>query len=232
MALASATDTLELKLEDGRIIRLAGLDLPVASRASAQTLAKVKADLDEIVADGVAGLALLADAPDRWGRWQGALYAIDPPYESYALRLLNQGDARVRPEFETRSCLPERLAVEQKAITSGLGVWADPDYGVRKAGDRTAWNADDGRFIIVEGIVRRIGVGRSRLYLDFGARNDLSATVTRKGETAFLHAGVKLRELKGARVRIRGVLDMRYAPRIDLIDASTLQVLQPARSSP
>ena len=211
---------------------MAGLDLPTSNRASAETLLKVRADLAAIVADGVAGFAVLADKPDRWGRWLGALYAIDPPYESYALRLLAQGDARLRPEFEARSCAAERLLAEAKAITARLGVWADPDYGVRKAGDRTAWDADDGRFIVVEGVVRRVGVGRSRLYLDFGARNDLSATVTRKSETAFLHAGVKLRELKGARVRIRGVLDMRYAPRIDLVDVSALQVLSPIPGSP
>jgi endonuclease YncB( thermonuclease family) len=232
VALDSVTENLELKLEDGRVIRLAGLDLPASSRAAAETLLKVRADLAAVVADGVASLVLLSDKPDRWGRWLGALYGIDPPYESYALRLLTQGDARLRPEFETRACAAERMLAEAKAIAARLGVWADPDYGVRKAGGRATWVADDGRFIVVEGVVHRVGLGRSRLYLDFGARNDLSATVTSKGETAFLHAGVKLRELKGTRVRIRGVLDMRYAPRIDLVDVSALQVLTSAPGSP
>lgn len=223
--ITGVTENFEVNLDDGRIIRLAGLDLPSPARADPATLAKVSADFVALTKDGVASFTPLSPKADRWGRWPGNVFAVDAPGDSFALRLLAAGDARQRPEFETRGCVAERQRAEGTAIAAGLGVWADPDYGQLDGIDADALKGADGRFIVVEGLVRQVGVGRSRLYLDFGSRRMLSATATKKEETAFLRAGVKLRDLKGARVRLRGVLDLRYAPRIALTEAGSLQVL-------
>ena len=231
VALAGLTDAFEFKLEDGRIVRLAGIEGPSAQRAEAPTLAKAREVWGALAEEGEALFTPLAAKPDRWGRWIGNLHFIDDPQKSFAIALLTAGAARVRPEFETRACANERLAAEATALAGGLGLWADPDYGVRVGDDPAGLEGDDGRFIVAEGVLRRVGAGRSRLYLDFGSRRDLSAIASFKEETAFLRAGVKLRDLKGARVRVRGVLDLRYAPRIELTDPSTLQVIQ-ARGAP
>ena len=228
VALAGVTDAFEFKLEDGRLVRLAGLEAPSVARARDATLAKAREDWGALADEGAAFFTPLAARPDRWGRWLGNLYFIDAPQKSYALALLADGGARVRTEFETRGCAPERLIAEQDAISKGLGLWADPDYGVRDGHDSAALGGLDGHFVVAEGVVRRVGVGRSRLYLDFGSRRDLSAIAGFKQEAAFLRAGVRLRDLKGARVRVRGVLDLRFAPRLDLTDAFALQVIEAA----
>ena len=228
VALAGLTDAFEFKLEDGRLVRLAGIEGPSADRAAAPTLAKARADWGKLAEQGAAFLAPLAPRPDRWGRWIANLYFIDDPQNSFALALLAAGAARVRPEVEARACAGERLTAEAAALSQGLGLWADPDYGVSDGRDPAGLEGDDGRFVVAEGVLRRVGAGRSRVYLDFGSRRDLSAVANGKEEAAFLRAGVKLRALKGARVRVRGVLDLRYAPRIELTDPATLQVVQAA----
>jgi len=228
VALAGVTDAFEFKLEDGRLVRLAGIEAPSARRATDATLAKAREEWGGLAGEGAAYFAPLAAKPDRWGRLLGNLYFIDDPQKSFALALLAEGGARVRTEFETRGCALERLAAEQGALSKGLGLWADPDYGVRDGHDPAALGGQDGRFIVAEGVLRRVGAGRSRIYLDFGSRRDLSAVASFKQETAFLRAGVKLRDLKGARVRVRGVLDLRFAPRIELTDVSALQVIETA----
>ena len=46
------------------------------------------------------------------------------------------GYARVRPEFETRGCAAERLAIEEGARQGGLGIWRDPEFVVIRSEER------------------------------------------------------------------------------------------------
>ena len=118
-----------------------------------------------------AGIARSATSARRFRR---------PARASAAEALLAAGLARVRPEFETRGCEAGRLALESAARAKGLGVWRDPDYVVLAADDVASLARRDGRFVIVEGVVRRIGVGRARLYLDLGGRGALTVVASRE----------------------------------------------------
>ena len=131
----------------------------------------------------------------------------------------------MRPEYEARGCVAARLAAESKARDAGLGLWDDPDYSVLAADDVEELRERDGRFVLVEGVVRRVGVGRARLYLDFGGRGGFTVVAARKLEAAFAAAGAPLRALAGERIRARGVLDDRFGPRLEIAEPLLIERL-------
>jgi endonuclease YncB( thermonuclease family) len=226
--IADVSERLELRLADGRLARLAGLDVPDPTRGAAETAANARAFLASRLAGREAALVAFAAAPDRWGRVVADLILSEPSgggASSAALLLLSAGFARVRPEFETRGCVGERLAAERSARAAGLGLWDDPDYSILEAGDAEELARSDGRFVVVEGTVRRVGVGRSRFYLDFGARDALSVVVARKSQAAFERAGLPLGALAGEKIRARGVLDDRFGPRLEVAEPLMIERL-------
>ncbi len=229
VSVVEATDRLELRLADGRLARLAGLDTPDPRRGDSETTAAARSFLTARWAGREGTLVIFSPRPDRWGR---LLADIDFPGEdSAANQLISHGFARVRPEFETRGCAPERLALEGNARTAGLGLWNDPDYSILDATDGEELAQQDGRFVIVEGVVRRVGAGRSRFYLDFGGRGGFTVVVARKSQTAFQAAGASLTSLAGERIRVRGVLDDRFGPRLEITEPPMLERLDRAGAS-
>ncbi len=232
--IAEVTERLELRLEDGRLLRLAGLDVPVFGRGAAETAANARAFLKQRLAGREAALVAFAAAPDRWGRVPADLILSEPSgggESSAALALLSAGFARVRPEFETRGCVGERLSAERSARAAGLGLWDDPDYSILEAGDVEELAERDGRFVLVEGVVRRVGLGRSRFYLDFGGRDELTVVVARKSQAAFASAGAPLGALAGEKIRARGVLDDRFGPRLEVAEPLMIERLGRAEAN-
>jgi hypothetical protein len=207
----------EFVFADGRRARFGGLALAPAATPALKTFVGREF-----------GVALLAPRPDRWGRMIVDLR--DERGGSVALDLLLRGLAQVRPEFETRACDAERLEAETAARAAEEGVWADP-LMVLKAGDRGALDAADGRFILVAGVVRGVGVGRAKVYLDFAGRGGFSVVVARKAEPLFARRGIDLKSLIGRKIVVRGVLDDRFGPRIEVADPSMIETGEGAKET-
>jgi endonuclease YncB( thermonuclease family) len=218
----------QIRLGDGRLIRLAGLDIPSAARGGFDALAPARALLTAGWAGKTVSVALLAPRPDRWGRWLADLAL--PGGLAPSTQLLGAGLALVRPEFETSDCEEARLETESKARQSGLGLWNDPE-SIHDASDPDDLRAYDGLFVLAEGQVRRVGVGRSRVYLDFGRRGGFSVVALRKTEPAFERRGVKLEALTGRTIRVRGVVEDRFGPAIELSDPWMIEPLDSAEGA-
>ena len=199
----------EIVLEGGERVRFGGLRLaPRAQNALGALTGKQ------------VGVAVLAAAPDRWGR--GVVDLFDSSGESVARALLLRGLAEVRPEPETRGCEAERLEVEAAARAAGEGIWIEAG-AILAATDTTALREADGRFVLVAGVPRRVGVGRTKVYLDFASLGGFSVVVARKAEPEFRRAGIDLKALVGRKVIVRGVLDVRFSPRIEIADPSMIE---------
>jgi endonuclease YncB( thermonuclease family) len=219
----------EIALADGRVVRLAGLDIPDASRGDPESAAKARAFLSSRLAGREVELHALAGKTDRWGRLLVDIGAGDQGAspESIALDLLSAGLARVRPEVEARNCLGERLAAEDAARASGLGLWTDPYYGVVEAADVDDLRQRDGQFAIIEGVVLRVGAGRNRTWIDFGRRGAFTAVVVSRQAKAFERAGVDLSALAGAKIRVRGAMDTRFGLRMAISGPEQIERLSP-----
>ncbi len=220
-------ERLDLVLGDGLTVRLIGVSTPDPTRAP-DLAVKVRAFLSEKFVGREGELERLAGGTDRWGRVAADLSFVDPASatrESAAAALLAAGFARVAPAFEPRGCATQRLVVEDAARRAGLGLWSDPRYAVIAATDLSALKRSDGRLVVIEGKIARVGFGRSRLYLDMVPKGGPTIVVSRKLEMAFARAGVSVDAAAGETVRVRGALDNRFGPRLEVSEPAMIEFL-------
>lgn len=225
----SVDERLDIELSDGRIVRLGGLDAPNGDHGAPEILKSARQFLGEQLLGRDADLILLAGGTDRWGRTVADLVVADPrggSAGSAAAALLRAGYARVRPEFETRGCAVERLAMEEEAREGELGIWRDPDFAVIQSSDSAELRRRNGRFVVIEGMVRRVGFTRSRLYLELAPRDGPTIVVARKLEKALARDGRPVGALVGQTIRARGALDARFGPRIEVADPAMIEIVR------
>jgi endonuclease YncB( thermonuclease family) len=224
----SVDERLDIELSDGRIVRLGGLDAPNADRGAPEILRDAREFLGERLLGRDADLILLAGGTDRWGRTVADLVIADPrgggSAGSASAALLRAGYVRVRPEFETRGCAAERLAMEEEAREGGLGIWRDPEFAVIQSSNSAELRRRSGRFVVIEGVVRRVGFARSRLYLELAPRDGPTIVVARKLEKALAREGRPVDALVGQTIRARGALDARFGPRIEVADPAMIEI--------
>jgi micrococcal nuclease len=225
-------ERLDLGLADGRTVRLGGLDV---SNTGAPVIADdARAFLVKRVLGQEVGVRQLAGGTDRWGRTVADLVVDDPQdgsLASTAAALLAAGHARVRPEFETRGCAAERLAIEEQAREGGLGIWGKPTSAMIQSSNSEELRRRNGKFVVVEGIVRRVGFGRSRIYLELVPRGGPTIVLARKLETALARGGRQVGALVGQTIRARGALDDRFGPRIEVVDPSMIEIADRSAAS-
>ncbi len=110
-------------------------------------------------------------------------------------------------------------------------MWSEPEYSVIQASDAGALQGRDGQFVIVEGRVRRVGVGRSRIYLDLASRGGPTIVIARRLEQALAQAGRPVEALEGKTIRARGALDDRIGPRIEVSEPAMIEIVRRADAS-
>jgi hypothetical protein len=117
------------------------------------------------------------------------------------------------------------LALEASARTAGLGLWQNPQFAVRDAARTTTKLSG---FQLVEGVVQAVGVGRDRVYLNFGSdwRSDFTLMILRRDASKFPGRLAGLRKLEGQRVRARGWVFHMNGPAIRADHPAMIEVLK------
>jgi hypothetical protein len=141
--------------------------------------------------------------------------------------LIDAGLARYEPSAAAHPCRASLLAAEAGARAAGLGLWADPYYAVIAAADRPSFAEKTGTAVIVEGRITSIADQRPRIMLYFGPRQgwDFSVTVLPRNSKAFDAAYAALVALAGRAVRVRGLLDTRFGPQIELSNPDDIEMI-------
>ncbi len=232
-------DGLDLTLDDGRMLRLAGID-PARATQSRPTLGEdARASLARWLVGRSIQVQILATAPDRWNRLPALAFASatasspasDAPW-SVAQALLDAGWARAKPDAEIHSCFAAFLASEAKARAAGLGLWADPYYAIVDADDRNGLAERTGAMTIVEGRFHLHGTPRRTVVTLGRGPWGLVARIATRGSKAPRKGGTDLQGLAGAQVRVRGFLDDRFGLRIDLASGDQIETLEPSAGGP
>jgi hypothetical protein len=215
-------------LEDGRILRPVGVVFSGGAARSAFEQQRNALWLGREIA-----LAHLSPAPDRWGRhsaWGLVPSALDGQEAlPLSVALLGDGLGLAEPSEVPAACRPALLRAEAEARRARRGIWREPDMALVNANaPADATKRLLGQFGVMEGRVTRTGEGRQRLFIDFGPRGSgaASAAVLRRNMAMVLPSGVKLADLKGKRVRVRGVLESQGdRPFMLLESAAMIEVL-------
>jgi endonuclease YncB( thermonuclease family) len=204
---AAVRDGRTLALADGRELRLAAIEAGEQSRAALQALA----------AGATLRLERLGPGDDRYGRIVAFAFAGGEK-RSLQETLLEQGRARVSARVGDKACADSLLALEREARAARKGLWADPNFAPLAAENLPRLSADRGRFVLVEGKVLSVRESGATIYVNFGRRwtRDFSATIARRLKGAFTAAGLEPKALEGRRVRIRGWLEQRAGPIMDV----------------
>jgi len=219
---SDAPDSRTIALKDGRSLRLAGIEtfallVPEASEAETAITASVA---DWLRAKPVR-VRLLGDKPDRYGR----LPALVGSREDRLLQeeLAARGLAIGFHTGQDVPCFARVLAAEDDARRRSVGFWAEAAV-LPADPDRLA--ASIGRFAIVEGVVISVGNRRAYTYLNFGAEwsRDVTARIAAADRDAF-GGEAQLSRLAGRRVRVRGFLEERGGPLIELRGPAQIEVL-------
>ena len=216
---ASIVDARSFRLTDGREIRLAGIE-PVAADALGRSAA-----LSTLIAGRDVTLRGEDDAPDRYGR-QTAFVFLDGNENSVQAILIGQGEALVAANLADKDCAASLLAVEAAARAAKRGIWAGSAVikNAESPGDILAGN---GRFMLVEGRVLSVRQAGATTYLNFGRNwtRDFAVTISRRMLPSLEAAGIVAKSLENRRIRVRGFIETRTGPRIDLVRAGQIELL-------
>ena len=223
-------ERLELTLEDGRLLKVAGLDPPRPTPDDPDLDAESGAKLSAWVVGKDIAFRLLETRPDRWGRLAAEVFAPagDPSSPArLAQAAIAAGLGRFEPSAAAHACRAELLAAEAGARAAALGLWADPYYAVIAAGDHDSFAEKAGTSVIVEGRVIGVDRGPYRTTLLFGPRRgwDFSVTILQRNIKIFTAAGLDLDSFKGRAIRVRGLLDMRFGPQVEISDPDEIETI-------
>lgn len=217
-----------LALDDGRLLRLAGIRAPqaplgYAGEGSWRRAAEAGEALRRLAPEG-GEILFLVETPshDRHRRLRVQAAAADGRWLQPAL--LAAGSVQVDAEPLAPARLAALLAAEQGARAARRGLWADPAHALRPA---EAAEDAIGRFAVVEGRVLAAGAVRGTGYLNFGEdwRSDFTLRLDPPVRRAFERAGLELEAMAGRRVRARGWVFASGGPMIALRYPAQLELL-------
>ncbi|WP_426613001.1 thermonuclease family protein [Bradyrhizobium sp. McL0616] len=212
---AAIVDARSVRLDDGREIRLTGIE---ATAATKQALTSLLVGRD-------VSLRSTDDTPDRYGR-QSALMFISESDTSVQAMLLAQGDALVSAEVSDKDCAEALMAAEAEARRQKKGSWADSS-AIKNAESPDDILAGIGRFMVVEGKVLSVRQAGAVTYLNFGRNwtRGFAVTIPRRMIPAFESAGMTLKSLENRRIRVRGWIEGTTGPRIDVLRVGQIELL-------
>jgi endonuclease YncB( thermonuclease family) len=221
---AAIIDARSLRLEDGREVRLAGIE-SISSESRPAEQASHSSALSAIVAGHDVTLRGEDDTPDRYGR-QPAFVFLDGSQTSVQETLLGEGEALVAGTISDKDCATSLNAAENAARVAKKGTWTDP-AAIKNAESPGDILAGIGRFTLVEGKVLSVRQSGATTYLNFGRNwtQGFAVTISRRMIPTFEAAGINLKSLENRKIRVRGWVEARQGPRIEMLRVGQLELL-------
>lgn len=232
---AQVIDPLRLRLVNGRIIQLTGIEIPdldplepgeraVAARDALIPLLENKQLRFYQTKDKSRGRV------NRMGYELGHLQTGgDDPVWIQGF-LISEGYARARPDRSNPEMAAQMAALENAARAAGKGLWADPAYAVR-----TPDNAGElsGRFGVVEGRVHASAMNGNNTFLNFGPdwKTDFTIGLDSAARRALMKKEIDPLQLQGKLIRVRGWVEDYNGPFIRLDDISKLEFIAEKKSN-
>ncbi len=215
-----------LVLDDGREVRLVGLDLPVLGAGPAWVPPRfaeaAQAALRDLAEGRRVELRFDRNPADRYGRLLAHVVRDDGLWLQQDL--LRRGFARVHGMSDNRAALPAMLAAEARARASHKGIWAKSGYAPRRAETASSYL---GSFQIFEGKIVDGARVQSQVFLNFGADRDRDLTLRIGGPALVLFRSEGRDPLAyvGRPLRVRGWLRPRGRPLIDIAHPDEIEIL-------
>ena len=227
------TDGDTVVLDSGLVVRMIGTQapkLPLGREGfDVWPLApEAKAALEALALNKPVELGYGGERVDRYERALAHVFVQTDEGPVWAQQhMVAAGLARVYSFPDNRACLDLLFAAEGRARLAGLGIWRDTYYSVRAADDPADLLRRVGHYELVEGRVMLADRSGGRVYLNFGRhwKEDFTAVIEAPALRLFQSDGFDPLVLEGALVRIRGWVDDRDGPRIEITHPEQIEVL-------
>jgi endonuclease YncB( thermonuclease family) len=225
--LARVIDGDSIVLENGLKLRLSNIMAPEKDQPFTHS---ARSALETLLTGRKLGVYYVGEKRDRYDRAIAQLFTLRPdgrPDQWVQAEMLRLGYARVRSFASSAWRISELLDIENKAREAGRGLWQSPVFAVRSpAPNALAQDVDS--FQIVQGLIISSAQVRGQTYLNFGSdyKTDFTVSISRKHRKSFESAGIELTDLEGARVRVRGWIELYNGPVIWLDHPDQFEFVQ------
>lgn len=215
-----------LLLDDGRVVRLSGLEFPDFDVDNPGLLATTARDILKDMLEGQT-VTLYQTRGKDWGRVNVMGHTLahlvrqkDGLWVQGAL--LRLGLARVETSLRNPEMAADMLDSEQDARAGNDGLW--PTYPVRTP-EETSSHLNS--FQIVQGRVLSAALKNNTIYLNFGPdwKTDFTAVIAAESRRAFTRAGLDPLQWRGHTLRVRGWLEDHNGPSLTLTHAESVEIL-------
>ncbi len=237
---AEAIDGETLRLSDGRELRLATIETAHAlaprngDRERPDAALRALAEAARAAANDLAvrqGGTIYFDRQreDRYGRLVAHVETADGLW--LQAELVSRGLARVHTTPETAAAAAALLKMEDEARRARRGLWTHSQFRVREPDDTARWLDS---FQIVEGQIASARQTRTQTWLVFAGEHGKALSITAApGSRARLRAGgLDLAALDGALLRVRGWIQWRNGPLIEIDHPEQVEVITPPGDRP
>ena len=225
-------DSFVMELESGGelSVRLSAIQAPRTAQRAARAWPyayESRAALSALIKNRQVKLFYGGQTRDRYGRAVAQVYTLDRdgvPDLWVQGEMIRLGLVRVFSWRGDGADMDAFYRLETQARERSRGLWSDSFYAIRKPDpDPLAQYVDS--LQIVEGIITSTADVRGRIYLNFGAdyKTDFTIAIAKKHARHF--AEVNPVSLTGARVRVRGWIELINGPMIWLDHPGRLEIL-------
>jgi endonuclease YncB( thermonuclease family) len=231
---AEVRDGETLALSDGTLVRLINAKAPAAPLAARGDRPWPKQALTALASGAEVELRYGGAKADRHGRVLAQVYVVKGGERLWLQgELVAKGLARVYSFPDNHACVDDLLAREAEARAKGAGLWGVWAYRVLDAGNVERLGRLTRSYQLVEGVVAATGEGKTRLYLNFAEdwRSDFTISVKRQDAEQLSAEGLDLNSLAGKRLRVRGWVEWRNGPMIEVTHLGQIELLPSAQDS-
>lgn len=239
-AVTRILDSETVLLDDGRQVRLIGALAPRipnhrdSTRPWPPERAAIAA-LEALVRGQSVELAFSGRRSDRYGRLLAHLFLKRGGERIWVQgKLLRSGHARAYGLPGSLACMAELVAHESIAREASTGLWSNAAYAMRPAKRTRELMRLRNTFQIVEGRVVNVATTRGWTYVNFDRdwRSDFTAGVSAKLLREKPDWVKSLASLEGKEVQVRGWIEYRNGPFINVLDPSQITTIDKERRNP
>lgn len=244
-AVAEVIDGDTLRLDDGKVVKLAGILAPRAfdvgaARGTWPAEDTARAGLAALVRGQSVALAFTGPRSDRHERVIAHLFITRGGQQTWVQQaLIAEGHARVHAAPGGSACLSHLVEAEARARGSNLGIWAHAAYQLRPADRPSELMRYAGTYQLVAGTVAKVTGSRALAILELassepppiegsGQRTQRLRVVWKRGLAPL---DGNMRSLDNAQVLVRGWIESRGHPEIVLLAPEQMEVTASAASN-
>jgi micrococcal nuclease len=233
-AVARVIDGETVRLDDGSEVRLIGAlapraaDVGASSHAWPPEQAAIQA-LTDLVQGRSVVLWFGGRRTDRYGRALAHIVVDRHGGQEWVQgAMLEQGMARAYVMPDNAACVDALIARERPARDAHRGLWANAAYRVRAADRPEDLGPLRHTYQLVSGIILRASRARDQIYLNFAAHGRAGFSVRLRPSAKALPAGVEPKDLRGRLALVRGWVEQRGGPFIDIDTPGQLELMDAA----